>query len=223
MTNNYLQSLQLTELAYGTEKTKARLNAKHTRTPVNEQRCPSIQQTGSTWHLTQWNIDAQTQGTWTYLQTLSDVSRTYAKLSFSPPTRKTHKNAVQEQSHLQVLDLHGSSECFSRHSLDLVFAEITADGQKGTEKDSEGVKSSVSTACSHRTAKGKTSDTQRSSAKLSLSQAFCRILIQPSLFIQLRHKWQLSHLPGSIYLFNLPVGGDSDLHFPHCFMLLPSF
>lgn len=30
MTNNYLQSLQLTELAYGTEKTKARLNAKHT-------------------------------------------------------------------------------------------------------------------------------------------------------------------------------------------------
>lgn len=168
MTNNYLQSLQLTELAYGTEKTKARLNAKHISTPVNEQRCPSIQQTGSTWHLTQWNIDAQTQGTWTYLQTLSEVSRTHAKLPLSPPTPKTQeKNAVQEQSHLQVLDLHGSSECFSWHSLDLVFTEITADGQERTEKDSDGVTSSVSTACSHQTAEGKTSDTQRSSAELS--------------------------------------------------------
>lgn len=91
MTNNDLQSLQLTELAYGTEKTKARLNAINTCTPVNEQRCSSIQQTGSTWHLTQWNIDAQTQGTWTYLQTLSEVSRIHAKVSLSPPTPKTHK------------------------------------------------------------------------------------------------------------------------------------
>lgn len=168
MTNNYLQSLQLTELAYGTEKTKTRLNAIHTCTPINEQWCSSIQQTGSTWHLTQWNIDAQTQGTWTYLQTLSEVSRTHAKLSLSPQHPKhTRKNVVQEQSHLQVLDLHGSSECFSWHSLDLVFAEITADGQEGTEKDSDGVTSSVSTACSHWTAEGETSDAQRSSAELS--------------------------------------------------------
>lgn len=93
MTNNYLQSLQLTELAYGTEKTKARLNAKHTHTriPVNERRCPSIQQTGSTWHLTQWNIDAQTQGTWTYLQRLSDESHTCKAVPLSPNTQNTHK------------------------------------------------------------------------------------------------------------------------------------
>lgn len=52
--------------------------------------------------------------------------------------KHTRKNLVREQSHLQVFDLHGSSECFSRHSLDLVFAEITADGQEGTEKDSDG-------------------------------------------------------------------------------------
>lgn len=139
----------------------------------------------------------------------------------------THVLRVLPKCHLQVLDLHSSSESFPWNPLYLVLAEIT--GQKKRCREEGGMINKVgesyaklsqshllcstSTWCNHRNAAGGTSEPDRSFEKLSSlhtehSFAKCN---QLSLFISQWHRkrflWQVSTYlePNAIQLSALNI------------------